>query len=238
MTLVGVLGELLITAGVLVLLFLGWQLWFNSLVIGNEQQDRAQELSESFSGGDEVVAAPAERADPGDPDVGTAPAENETFGNLIVPRFGADWKRPIAEGIGRHTVLDNIGVGHYPGTQMPGEVGNFAVAAHRNSHGDAFVDINKLQLGDPVYVETEDGWYRYIYRSTEYVLPTGVGVLEPVPQMEGAAPTDRILTLTSCNPEHSISERIIAYTVYDTWYPREFGAPPEIADLVQNSAAG
>lgn len=233
---VGVLGELLITAGVLVLLFLGWQLWFNSLVTGNAQQTEAQELSAEWNNGEKVPTAPDERPDPGEPAVGTAPGNAQTFGTLIVPRFGADYTRPIAEGIGVQDVLNTFGVGHYPGTQMPGEVGNFAVAAHRNGWGNPFIDINKLQLGDSIYVETEAGWYRYEYRSLEYVPPTGVGVLNPVPQVAGATPVDRIITLTSCNPEHSISERLIAYGVYDTWYPRAGGAPPEIATVVQ--AAG
>jgi sortase A len=60
-------------------------------------------------------------------------------------------------------------------------------------------------------------------------MPTGVGVLDPVPQRPDVQPTDRLLTLTSCNPIFTASERIIVYGVYDTWYPRDGGAPPELA---------
>lgn len=234
----GVLGELLITAGVVVMLFLGWQVWFNDMVLRNQQQQEAQELRLTWDKGEGTHTAPPEevRPDPGAPAVVAAPANAVNFGTLIVPRFGADWIRPVAEGVGIEDVLNKRGIGHYPGTQMPGEVGNFAVAAHRTGWGSPFIDIDKLQLGDSIYVETEAGWYRYEYRSSEYVTPSGVGVLDPVPQMAGMPPTDRIITLTSCNPLHSISERIIAYGVYDTWYPRSGGAPDEIAHLMAQGA--
>ncbi len=233
---VGVLGELLITAGVVVLLFLGWQIWINDLLVGNEQQTEAQELSQEWDKGEGAPAAPVDRPDPGEPVVATAPGNAERFATLIVPRFGADYTRPIAEGVGVHDVL-NVGIGHYPGTQMPGQVGNFAIAGHRTGWGAPLADIVNLQVGDSIYIETADGWYRYVFRSSEYVMPTGVNVLEPVPQLVGQSPTDRIITVTSCNPPLTAAERVIAYGVYDTWYPRAGGPPPEIAALVQAAAA-
>ena len=249
-TVVGVLGELFLTAGVMVLLFLGWQVWLNDIIVGAEQTSAANELAEQWDKGaddpkptpsaTDEAPAPEETAaprDPGEPVVAAAPKTAESFANLIVPRLGADYRRPIAEGVGLN-VLNNrkTGVGHYPQTQMPGEVGNFAVAAHRTTYGAGFHDINSLLVGDSIFVETADGWYKYIYRGTEYVRPTGVGVLEPVPQVAGVASTDRIITMTSCHPYFSAAERIIAYGVYDTWYPRADGPPPEIATLVQAGA--
>jgi sortase A len=120
---------------------------------------------------------------------------------------------------------------------MPGAVGNVALAAHRTTYGAPFSNIADLQVGDSIYIETADGWYRYVFRSSEYVMPTGVNVLEPVPQLVGQSPTDRIITVTSCNPPLTAAERVIAYGVYDTWYPRAGGPPPEIAALVQAAAA-
>lgn len=231
---IGVLGEIFITAGVIVLLFLVWQTWINNIFVSNTQREEALELSQEWNKGEAVKLAPDERADPGVPVVDVAPGKTQTFGTLIVPRFGADYTRPIAESVSLEGVLNTRGVGHYTGTQMPGEVGNFAVAAHRTGWGDPFFDINKLQLGDSVYVETEAGWYRYVFRSLEYVPATGIGVLNPVPQFDGAVASDRIMTLTSCNPIHTADERIIAYAVYDTWYPRSEGAPAEIAAIAQN----
>ncbi|GAA1211253.1 class E sortase [Rhodoglobus aureus] len=231
---IGILGELFITTGLIVLLFLVWQTWVNNIVMSNAQRDDAQELSQEWNKGEAVKLAPDERADPGVPVVATAPAQAVAFGTLIVPRFGANYSRPIAESVSLQRVLNTQGVGHYEGTQMPGEIGNFAVAAHRTGYGDPFFDIDKLQLSDSLYVETEAGWYRYVFRSLEYVQASGVGVLNPVPQFDGAVASDRLMTLTSCNPIHTADERIIAYAVYDTWYPRSEGAPAEIAAIAQN----
>ncbi|CAN5452906.1 hypothetical protein BH10ACT7_BH10ACT7_25190 [soil metagenome] len=235
MSVVGVLGELLITAGVVVLLFLGWQVWLNDIIVGGEQNEAAHELSQTWERGDGATA-PTERPDPGDPLVGTAPGNAERFANLVIPRFGEGWSRPVAEGVGIYDVLSE-GIGHYPGTAMPGAVGNAAFAAHRTGWGAPFGDIANFQVGDSIYVEMEAGWYRYEVRSLEYVMPSGVGVLDPVPQSPGATATDRIITLTSCNPKLTAAERIIVYGVYDTWYPRDGGAPPELSGVVSASAA-
>lgn len=241
-TVVGVLGELFITAGVLVLLFLGWQVWLNDIIVGAEQTTAANELAEQWEAAPVPSAsaepdAPVAPVDPGEPVVAPKPAAGASFANLVVPRLGADYRRPIAEGVGLG-VLNNrkTGVGHYPQTQMPGEVGNFAIAAHRTTYGAPFHDVNTLLVGDNIYVETQDGWYQYVYRGSEYVRPTGVGVLEPVPQAAGVASTDRVITLTSCHPYFSSAERIIAYGVFETWYPRAGGPPAEIATLVQAGA--
>lgn len=230
-SIVGILGELFITAGVLVLMFLGWQIWLGNLIDGNTQKNDSVALSQTWNKGEVAKPASNERPDPGPPVVGTAPGNAEQFANMIIPRFGADYIRPIREGIGVEDVL-NLGVGHYPGTAMPGAIGNAAFAAHRTGHGSPFFDIEKMQIGDHVFIETVDGWYQYSVRSLEYVQPTGVGVLAPVPQAPGAEATDRILTLTSCNPVFTASERIILYSLFDTWYPRAGGPPAEIAALV------
>jgi sortase A len=235
-TVTGVIGELLVTASVLVFLFLGWQVWLNDIIVGAQQTDAASELAEQWQSGPAAPAVQAPAA-PGEPVVAAAPEEGATFANLIIPRLGADYRRSIAEGTG-HSVLSNkaAGVGHYVETQMPGAVGNFAIAAHRTTYGAPFHDVENLLVGDSIYVENADGWYRYVYRTTEYVRPTGVAVLQPVPQAEGAASTDRIITLTSCHPLFSAAERIISYGVFDTWYPRAGGPPAEIAAIVQAGA--
>lgn len=232
----GVLGELLITAGVVVMLFLGWYMWFNDIVTSAEQQQAAEVVQEELQDRWERGEAVAERpADPGEPAISVAAPEGEVFGALIVPRFGSDWVRSIASGVDVQTVLNSytVGVGHYTETQMPGEVGNFAVAGHRRTYGSAFGDIDQLRLGDRIYVETVDGWYVYAFRGLEYVWPTGVDVLAPVPAAPGVDATDRVLTMTSCNPRFSTAERIIAYAVYETWYPRADGPPAEISGVVQ-----
>ena len=232
-TVVGVLGEILMTGGVVVLLFLGWQLWFNNVVSTNLQASVADELSQEWAATAPTSSPdPVATGDPGTPAITAAPTADTAFANLIVPRLGADFKRPIAEGVGT-SVLDNtkLGMGHYPQTQLPGELGNFALASHRSAYGGAFHNIHQLVVGDSIWVETADGWYKYIYRSMEYVRSSGVGVILPVPQNPGAAPSESIITLTTCNPFYSSAERIIAYGVFDSWYPRAGGPPAEIATI-------
>lgn len=238
---VGVIGELLITAGVVVLLFLGWQVWLGNLISGNAQAEEAQALSEAWGRGGPTPANTADPTDPAqpaasaEPVVQPAPDNAVAFANLIVPRLGADYTRPVAEGVDVDVLRTKIG--HYPGTQTPGGVGNAAFAAHRTGNGSPFFDIEKMQIGDSVFFELEAGWHKYVVRSLEYVRASGVGVLNPVPQAPGVSPTDRVLTLTSCNPVFTADERIIVYALYDTWYPRDGGPPPEIAALAQASAA-
>jgi sortase A len=161
-----------------------------------------------------------------------APPNAERFANLIIPRFGGGYSRPIAEGVGTTDVLNKGNIGHYPTTQMPGAPGNFALASHRSSGGGNFHDLHQMHVGDHIYVETPDGWYQYSFRNLEYVRPSGVGVLNPIPQVSGGAAAERYITLTTCNPFFSTAERIIAYGVYDSFYPRAGGVPAEIASNV------
>lgn len=238
---VGVIGEVFVTAGVLVFLFLGWQLWLNDIIVGNEQRDSAIALSESLSekGKDVPTEEPkadaeAPAVDHGDPPVSTVTTANaKPFATLYIPRFGNDYVRVIGEGVSLSQVLNkkDLGVGHYPETQMPGEVGNFALAAHRTTWGAPFNKVGELQVGDAIYVQTVDGWYTYRYRNLEYVRPTGVGVIEPVPQAPGVQPGERYITLTSCNPLFSAAERIVAYGVLEDWQPASAGMPAELAVL-------
>ncbi|QEE62462.1 class E sortase [Salinibacterium sp. dk2585] len=246
LAIIGVLGELFLTAGVLVLLFLGWQLWLNDIIVGNEQRDAAIEFSEDLANEapapadkDEEPVDPVDPGEPGEPVSTVAPVTNEAFATLFVPRFGADYVRKIGEGVGLTAVLnrEDLGVGHYPSTQLPGEVGNFALAAHRTTWGKPFAEIGELQLGDKIYVQTVDGWYTYAFRNLEYVLPTGTGVLEPVPQAPGIEVAgERFITLTSCNPRFSAAERIIAYGVLESWQPASAGMPAELAAVLEGAA--
>ena len=231
---VSIVGELFLTAGIVCFLFLGWQLWLNDLVVGQEQSTSAQQLEDEWrTKGEPVVpTVEASRTDYGEPLISAAPATGAGFATLYVPRFGADYVRAIGEGVDLASVLNNpkLGVGHYDETQLPGELGNFALAAHRTTYGAPFKQIADFQVGDRLYVQTADGWYTYAFRGLEYVLPTGVGVLEPVPQAPGTSPLDRVITLTSCNPMFSAAERIIAYGVFEDWQPASAGMPVELAE--------
>ncbi|WP_344200460.1 class E sortase [Pseudolysinimonas kribbensis] len=235
---VGVLGEVLITAGVLVLMFLGWQLWLQDIIVGGQLHDQALQQSQKW----DATKANTKPASSTTIPVAKAPANAQRFANLIVPRWNQAgqplYVRPIAQGVGASAVLNKNNLGHYPTTQMPGDVGNFAIAAHRSAYGGNLHLIHQLHVGDHIYVETIDGWYQYSFRNLQYVQPTEVGVIDPVPEVPGVQAVDRMITLTSCNPFYSTAERIIAYGDFDKFIPRDdakpdHGAPAEIADVYE-----
>ncbi|NNH04399.1 class E sortase [Microbacterium ulmi] len=241
---VGVLGELLITIGALTLMYVVWQLWVGDWIYAAERSAEAKSLSQQWQQEyEEQVAAspspPAPAETPAEPAPVTAdpvilpqPDDAQIFGTMYIPRFGADYGVAIAGGISRARTLDPIGIGHYPGTPMPGEVGNFAVAAHRTTWGKPFNRIAELRVGDAIVVETPGGWYTYRFRTLEYVQPDAVDVLLPVPQAPGAEPGERYLTMTSCSPMFSMTERIVAYSVFDAFTPRSAGPPAALTEGV------
>jgi sortase A len=158
------------------------------------------------------------------------PKDAQVFGVMRIPRFGADYQVPMAGGVSRARTLDPIGIGHYPGTPMPGAVGNVAVAAHRTTFGKPFHRIADLQVGDAIVIETKAGWYTYRFRNLEYVTPHAVDVLQPVPQTSIRA-NGKYLTMTSCSPMYFKSERIVAYSVFESFTPRADGAPASLAEV-------
>jgi sortase A len=230
-----VLGELLITAGVVLLLFVAWQLWWTNVESDARQteviKEFAQDLGTAAPAAPEAPTAPAAPEDFGPPVVGTAPGHAGTIGIMYIPRFGENYTRPIVQGTSQD-VLDTLGLGHYSNTAMPGAVGNFAVAGHRQTHGAVLDNIHTLVPGDKIYVQTKDGFYVYVFRNNQIVMPSRTDVLEPVPTQPGVAPTESFLTMTSCNPRFGAEERIIAYALLDSWRPASAGPPAEIAAQV------
>lgn len=231
------IGEVLITAGIIVLLYVVWQLWIGDLIYGAERNAEGTELSQEWQQQFEDQnpgAAPAPTADPAPdaqpatapPPVIPEPADAQTFAIMRIPRFGADYAVPMAGGVSRARTLDTIGIGHYPGTKMPGEAGNFALAAHRTTWGKPFNRIADLHLGDAIVVETQDGWYTYRFRTLEYVKPNEVEVLLPVPQQMDVPAGTAYITLTSCSPMFAMTERIVAYGVFESFTPRTAAGEP------------
>ena len=234
---VQIIGELLITLGLLLVLYVVWELWWTNIDANRKQEQALGNLFEEFDG---PVAPPAAADGPDYGDPAVLPAiegEGRTFAVVYVPRFGDTYSRPVTSGVGT-AVLDSLGLGHYPATAMPGEVGNFAVAGHRQTHGQVLDAIHTLVPGDKIYVQTKDGYYTYVYRNNQIVLPDRVDVIAPVPTQPAAVPTERFLTMTSCNPRFGAEERIIAYAVMDSWQPLSAGPPAEIAPQVAHNAEG
>lgn len=235
----GVLGEILITIGVVVMLYVVWQLWVGDLIYGAENNAKGAELSEQWEAARSAEPSPPPAADPAqpapaviEPIILPQPADTEVFGVMKIPRFGPDYAVQMAGGVTRPGTLDPIGIGHYPDTKMPGEVGNVALAAHRTTFGKPFADIANLQVGDAIVIETKDGWYTYRFRTLEYVTPDQVDVLLDVPQAPDTPSGERYLTMTSCSPKFSLAERIVGYSVFESFQPGSAGAPASLTDAV------
>ncbi|MGM1018886.1 MAG: class E sortase [Actinomycetota bacterium] len=234
-TFTSVLGELLLTAGVVVLLFVAWQMWIGDIIIAAEKNEEGSALTSEWAD------MPAPELPPligegeekiWEPPILDHPAEGEKFATMLIPRFGEDYNFPVAGGTSRAITLDPIGIGVYDQSKMPGEVGNFSVAGHRTTWGKPFNQIDRLQLNDPIVVETPEGWYTYRFRTLEYVTPTEVDVLRDVPQMPEAQTGERYITLTACSPLYSLAERIVAYGVWDGFQPRAEGPPASLTEGV------
>jgi len=217
-------GELLVTAGALVLLFLVWQLVWTDVVADRAQTRTTDALEQQWD-----AAAEGDRpqvvAEVDAPEAGAVVADlpSDVVAVLRVPRFGEDYVRPVLEGTGELVLQD--GVGHYDGAALPGEVGNFAIAGHRTTWGAPFNPIADLVDGDAVVVETAEQFHVYRVASTEIVLPTDVRVIAPVPSRPGEEPTEAWLTMTSCHPMFSARERYVVHALLESSTPRADGPP-------------
>ncbi|MYS11438.1 class E sortase, partial [Streptomyces sp. SID6041] len=143
------------------------------------------------------------------------PAPSAAFAVLRVPRLGLTV--PVARGISKRSVLDKGYVGHYPGTAAPGRTGNFALAGHRNTHGEPFRHINRLVPGDEVSVRTRARTYVYrVDQILRQTAPRDVGVVRAVPRSivkpsYGYDEPGAYLTLTTCTPEFSSAYRLVVW---------------------------
>jgi sortase A len=204
-------GELLITFGVIVLLFASWEVWGKTAIVDSHQRDLDRQLNQQWA----------------DPSVGpsaapsaTQPADGSVIAALYVPRIGKHWA--VVQGV---TPADiRYAPGHYADTAMPGQVGNFSMAGHRTPA--IFWDLDKLKAGDPIVVQTAQTWYIYKVIGNQIVKPTAVEVVAPVPNQPGVAPTQAMLTLTTCNPKFNNYQRLIVHAVLDHTAPRSAGNPP------------
>ena len=229
---VHVLGELCITLGVVLLLFVAWQLWWTDVVSGRTQARTAQALERQWDppprSGRGASPAPAQ---PVGGEQVSGPATGTPFALIRVPRWGSDYVRPILQGTDL-SVLDE-GVGHYPASVGPGAVGNFALAGHRVTYAKPFNRIAELRAGDPIVIETRTTWYVYRVIGHTIVTPDRVDVVAPVPQRPGVAPTERLMTMTACHPEFSARERYVLFSRLAQTYPRSAGTrPPELTAAV------
>lgn len=142
---------------------------------------------------------------------------------LRVPRFGRAYAEVIVEGVGRADL--RRGPGHYPGTALPGKVGNFAVAGHRTTYGAPFGRLGELRVGDAVVLETRTAWLTYRVTASRIVPPTAMWVTAPVPDAPGRSATAPLLTLTTCNPRYSDRQRLVVFGSLAERSPKSAGLP-------------
>ena len=131
---------------------------------------------------------------------------------LRIPRFGESYEIPILSGTDL-SILDR-GVGHYTSTAMPGQVGNFAVAGHRVTHGQPFAKMLELSKGDQVVVETREAVYTYVLDEPPKditVKETDTWVIDPVPGKTGVKPSRPLITLTTCQDLFHSPDRSIGF---------------------------
>ncbi|MFF1693502.1 class E sortase [Streptomyces sp. NPDC058257] len=213
------IGEVFITVGVLMLLFVTYQLWWTNIRAHQQADGAASDLQESWAKG---------KGKPG------VFAPGQGFALLHIPRL--DVVVPIAEGIDKSKVLDRGMVGHYnegaTKTPMPeAKKGNFAVAGHRNTHGEPFRYINQLEPGDPIVVETQDKYFVYKMASIlPQTQPSNTSVIGPVPPGSGFTKEGRYITLTTCTPEFTSKYRMIVWGKMVEERPRGKGKPSALVN--------
>ncbi|MGW7103732.1 class E sortase [Streptomyces sp. NPDC054838] len=226
--LVRTFSELCLTAGTLIVLFVAYLLLWTGVRADRAMDGEVARLHESWAAPEPPAehAAPAPTA-PAAPAPTTRPplADGQAFAEMYVPRFGADWNKPVLEGTGPEPL--KRGLGHYPGSARPGESGNVAVAGHRRTYGDPFKDVPELRPGDAVIIKDAAAWYTYTVRAEPLrILPTETGVVDPVPRRSPFATPGHYLTLTTCEPEWGHSHRLVVWAELTETRPAAQG-PPE-----------
>jgi sortase A len=205
---------MLVTVGLLILLFVAYQLWGTGIFTARAQNDLKRQFNSELRDNPTVVSSTTSTARPRSTTTGgsrstttlppsTAPKvvqvvnEGDPVGRIRIPRIRVDLI--FVQGTARSDLAK--GPGHYPASPMPGQLGNAAIAGHRTTHGKPFYNLNELKAGDNIVIDTVYG--HFIYRVTQQLIvaPTDVAVVGPTHDAE--------LTLTTCNPRFSARERLV-----------------------------
>lgn len=196
------LGRVILVVGVLVLLFIPYLLWGTGLITAQAQHDLRQQFLAGQRLHHRSTAVRPPRVPTSPPTVAPtipAPAAGSAVGIISIPRISLSMV--IVEGTDAEQLRS--GPGHYPGTPLPGQAGNAAIAGHRTTYLHPFYNLDALAPGDPIDVLTGQGWFVYRVTSSQAVAPTDVAVVAPTPTP--------VLTLTTCNPRYSASQRLVVH---------------------------
>ena len=215
-------GQTLITAGCVVLLFVVYEVYVTNWFSHREQTRVHNALENEWQNGDDPLALPGG-------DQSGIPL-GKGIANIYIPRFGRDYAFTIVQGTDEGSLAK--GPGHYVNTSLPGDTGNFAVAGHRVGKGEPFLNLDHLRPGDSVIIETKSSWYVYqvlgdVKRhdlsvrdgngvpGREIVSPADGRVLFAIPDHPGMKPTnaDRYMTMTTCHPKFTANQRMIVHAL-------------------------
>ena len=211
------LGQLLITAGFVVLLFCVYELQITNIYTHQQQKALDNTLSHQW-------AAPP----PKGPQL--AAYDGAGIARIYLPSLGRHEVHVVVEGVSYEDLKK--GPGHYPGTDGPGMVGNMVISGHRTTYGAPFNRIDELKVGDPIVLETRASFYTYRVIGTTVVNPDAIGETDHVPNRPDVKPTQRLLTLTTCNPKYSASTRLIVRAVLSAPLAKGPGVvPPALGGL-------
>ncbi|MEV5849526.1 class E sortase [Streptomyces sp. NPDC051985] len=215
-------SELCITVGTLIVLFVVYVLFWTGVKADSVMHDQIDQLQRQWS--DSAAVHPTAGASAAAPAEPAAYHYGRPFAIMYIPRFGFTWNKPVLEGTG--TDVLKKGLAHYARTARLGQEGNFAVAGHRRTYGDPFLDFPKLRVGDAIVLTDGTTWFTYRIDKGPYkTVPTDVEVIDPVPRKSGYTRPGRYLTLTTCDPEWGHSHRLIVWAHLDSTQPVEAGKP-------------
>jgi sortase A len=204
----GVLGRILLGAGVLILLFVAYQLWGTAVAESHSQavlRQRFDALVHRVSSTTSTTTSSTTSTTSGtgdQPTVGpsiAAPNDGTPIGLIRISKIGLD--KVIVEGTSTNDLRQ--GPGHYAGTPLPGERGNAAIAGHRTTYGAPFYNLDELKPGDTIDVTTVQGAFTYRVTTSVVVSPGDTSVVANTPTPE--------LTLTTCNPRFSAAQRLVVH---------------------------
>ncbi|GII95857.1 class E sortase [Sinosporangium siamense] len=185
-------GELSITVGLIMMLFCAYLLWGTGSYTMRQQRLLQVQLMEDRERGkiDKIALGRA-------------------LALVRIPRLGRDYEYAIVEGVEFEHLKK--GPGHYPGSALPGEVGNFVLSGHRTTYAAPFNRLDELEPGDEVVIEAREARYVYLVTGSKVVTPRQVEVMAPVPGRPGVRPSEALITLLTCHPKFSARERLIVF---------------------------
>jgi sortase A len=208
---------MLLTAGVIILLFASYLVWGSGVRAASAQRQFTNELNEQWS----HASHPAIQAHADAIDMLPEqfhPATGAPFAFIRIPAFGPNWRFAVIQGTALAQL--NVSPGHVPGTQWPGQLGNFAVAGHRVTAGNPFWSLPSMRNGELVYIQTKLNDLTYRVTGKKWVSPADLGVLDAVPGHPRQQPTQRLLTLITCDPAWTGTYRVIVTAVLVAATPR------------------